>query len=343
MPSSTSAIVLPLPLAQLRARATYAKSPSGRLHAWYYLWEAMVKLLAVQGIIECSARQLQDPELEPLCASLRHPQWDVGGDWPGPRWRIGQHDYRPAQALRQGLDAERDDLPKAARLEAELRRLLSPADAKVRSSGSSVRIGRLFDQLVQYTAISGRTAWDVVGGATLEQLGQVFAEAMAEIVRHGRLFDFGRIWCASIRSVDWMPATGWIERFLEGSEPQPLEKQYFQRRRRATCVLIRSVASRRCARRLRNLLTPTAHGSAGGIRHRKPALLFSQRAASKTTAELLCYTSGDDRRLSLNIATCWRLLGRPANDSNCSDGRCDDRREPHNTTADPETRRLGGL
>lgn len=354
MPSSTSAIVLPLPLAQLRARATYAKSPSGRLHAWYYLWEAMVKLLAVQGIIECSARQLQDPELEPLCASLRHPSM---GHW----WRLARstlavlerHDYRPAQALRQGLDAERDDLPKAARLEAELRRLLSPADAKVRSSGSSVRIGRLFDQLVQYRNKRAHGAQEMWSAARLEQLGQVFAEAMAEIVRHGRLFDFGRmVYVHQVRGLD---AGDWlIERFLlEGSEPQPLEKQYFPASQardlpRADSVYLwpADVSLDACETYSpQRRMDPLVEFDIENLH-----FYFLNARRGKTTAELLCYTSGDDRRQLLSVEhrdLLARLLGRPANSSEHIpdeevDATIGGEEPPHNTTADPETRRLGG-
>jgi serine/threonine protein kinase len=139
---------IPLPLAQLYRRAHNAKTPLERHLSAFYLWEAGLKLLASVAIVEYAERGKPDTELIERLQNLARPAL---GHW----WEFAR---RLVPLLAEGGDAwfrtvrdlllgkARDDLPRAAGLDAALREVLEGKGG----ARATVRLGELFDRLVQY-------------------------------------------------------------------------------------------------------------------------------------------------------------------------------------------------
>jgi serine/threonine protein kinase len=139
---------LPLPLAQLYRRAHHAKTPLERHLTAYYLWEAALKLLAMAAVIEYAERQEPDPQLAERLQSLARPA--LGHWWEFVRLLVptladaGDAGFQQARDLLLGRT--RDDLPRAAGLDAALREAQGePAGAR-----ATVRLSELFERLVRH-------------------------------------------------------------------------------------------------------------------------------------------------------------------------------------------------
>jgi serine/threonine protein kinase/tetratricopeptide (TPR) repeat protein len=171
---------LPLPLAQLYRRAHNAKNALERHLTAYYLWEAALKLLAGVAVVEYAAGGEADPQLAERLQALTRPA--LGHWWEFVRLLVPALAERgdPCfQKLRELLlGRTRDDLPRAAGLEAELRQ----AAGGTTGARSTVRLTELFDRLVQYRnrelghgAAGRRPAdfYDAVARALLGALGEL--------------------------------------------------------------------------------------------------------------------------------------------------------------------------
>ena len=137
---------LPLPLAQLYRRAHNAKTPLERHNAAYYLWEAALKLLGSVAIVAYAERGTVAPGAGRAARrTWRGRPWDTGGSSSGSwcrRWPTRA--TRGSAGPRPGPRSQRDDLPRAAGLDAALREALDgtsrrprhgPAERAVRSAG----------------------------------------------------------------------------------------------------------------------------------------------------------------------------------------------------------------
>ena len=140
---------LPLPLAQLYRRAHNAKTPLDRHHAAYCLWEAALKLLGRRRSSPTPSAATPDAEAGRAAAEpgpagagalvgVRPPA--RARRWPTPATRAS------ASVRELVLGRQRDDLPRAAGLDAALREALDgTGGARV-----TVRLSELFDRLVRY-------------------------------------------------------------------------------------------------------------------------------------------------------------------------------------------------
>src|SRR5436190_12368389 len=141
---------VPLPLAQLYRRAHNAKTPQERHHAAYYLWEASLKLLGSVAVVEYAERGEHAPELVERLHNLARPA--LGHWWEFVRRLLpvladrGDKGFVPVRDLLLGRN--RDDLPRAAGLDAVLLQVLEGREAG--GSRSTVRLTELFDRLVRY-------------------------------------------------------------------------------------------------------------------------------------------------------------------------------------------------
>jgi serine/threonine protein kinase len=138
---------LPLPLAQLYRRAHNAKTALERYLTAYYLWEASLKLLASAAVIEYAEMGEHDAQLAERLRRLARPA--LGHWWKLVRALVPVLAERGNGAYVQVRDVllgkARDDLPRAAGLDAVLREVL---EGKA-GSRTTVVLRELFDRLVQ--------------------------------------------------------------------------------------------------------------------------------------------------------------------------------------------------
>ncbi len=117
---------LPLPLAQLYRRALNAKTALDRHLAAFYLWEAALKLLGCAAVAAYARRPDPDPHVAERLRNLARPA--VGHWWEFVRLLVpalaerGDAGYLAVRDLLLGRT--RDDLPRAAGLDAALRETL---------------------------------------------------------------------------------------------------------------------------------------------------------------------------------------------------------------------------
>src|SRR5207249_2127840 len=137
---------LPLPLAQLCRRAQNAKTPLERHLTAYYLWEASLKLLGCVAVAVYAHRRERDPQLAERLQNLARPA--LGHWWEFVRRLLpilADHGDEPFQKIRDlVLGRNRDDLPRAAGLDAALREALEGKSG----ARTTVRLTELFDRLV---------------------------------------------------------------------------------------------------------------------------------------------------------------------------------------------------
>jgi hypothetical protein len=172
---------LPLPLAQLYRRAYNAKTTLERHLAAFYLWEAAIKLLASVTVVEHAEQGAPDPALAERLQSLARPA--LGHWWEFARRLVpllAERGDEPFARVRDLLLRKaRDDLARAAGLDAALR------DALEGKSGAraTVRLGELFDRLVQYrNAEVGHGAAGQRPADFYERLGPALLAAAAEVL-----------------------------------------------------------------------------------------------------------------------------------------------------------------
>jgi serine/threonine protein kinase len=175
---------LPLPLAQLYRRAHNAKTPLERHLTAFYLWEAGLKLLASVAIVEYAEHGTPDPELSERLHNLARPAL---GHW----WEFAR---RLVPLLAERADASfgtvrdlllgkaRDDLPRAAGLDATLREGLEGKGG----ARATARLGELFDRLVQYRNVEvGHGAAGQRPADFYDRMGPALLAGAAEVL--GRL------------------------------------------------------------------------------------------------------------------------------------------------------------
>jgi serine/threonine protein kinase/Tfp pilus assembly protein PilF len=175
---------LPLPLAHLYRRACNAKSPFDRHQAAYFLWEAALRLLASTAVVSFAENPQPHPDLLDELKKLARPSL---GDW----WAFvrrfvpiladaGDPGFTAVRALL--LDRARNDLPRAAELDAVLREILSVPQGPQ----GMVRVSELFDRLVRYRNKEiGHGAAGLRHGEFYERVGRALLPAVAELL--GRL------------------------------------------------------------------------------------------------------------------------------------------------------------
>ena len=139
---------VPLPLAQLYRRAHNAVSAASRLNTAYCLWESALKLLGSVAIIAYSEREEHAPELAERLKNLARPS--LGHWWEFVRLLVptlaDAGDPGFGAVRDQLFGRPRDDMPRAAGLDAALRQVLDgESGARV-----TVRPGELFDRLVRF-------------------------------------------------------------------------------------------------------------------------------------------------------------------------------------------------
>jgi serine/threonine protein kinase len=141
---------IPLPLAQLKRRASNAKTGSERHLAAYYLWESGLKLLASVAIVEYARQPVPDPELGEMLKNLAKPS--IGQWWEFIRRLIpvladrGDEPFQIARDLILG--PTRDNLPRLAGMYCEVSKVLGEANAP--DARTTVRLTELFHRMVQY-------------------------------------------------------------------------------------------------------------------------------------------------------------------------------------------------
>src|SRR3954447_1026853 len=136
---------LPTPLAQLYRRAHNAKTPLDRHNAAYCLWEAALKLLGSVAIVAHAERGAVAPELAERLQNLARPAlghwWEFVRLLVPPLAEAGDAGFRQVREL--VLGHQRDDLPRAAGLDAALREALDGATG----GRVTVRLSELFERM----------------------------------------------------------------------------------------------------------------------------------------------------------------------------------------------------
>ncbi len=137
---------LPLPLNQVFRRALNAKSPLEQHLSALYLFEVGLKLLASTAVVEYAALERIDPQLQDCLKNLARPSlgqwWEIGRRLVPVLAEAGCPGYDTVQKLLLGRS--RDDMPRAAGLDAVLRERLEAGTG----SRATVRLSELFDRLV---------------------------------------------------------------------------------------------------------------------------------------------------------------------------------------------------
>jgi YD repeat-containing protein len=303
---------LPLPLAQLYRRAHNAKTPLERHLAAFYLWEASLKLLASVAITEFAGQPDHNPQLAERLTNLARPA--VGHWWEFVRILVpalvsgGRAPFGPVQEL--VLGRTRDDLPQVAGLDAALREaLLGKSGAR-----ATVRVGELFDRLVQYRNREfGHGAAGQRPSAFYERMGRALLTGTAELL--GRLDVMAGYRLIYVGEVRQSGGLWQVERYeLTGETAQRIAPWELPRSRVEGTLLPdaghlyleeRTAAPQSfSARPLHPLLVYDAESG--------EALFLNARRGRRRT-EYLCYTTGRvDDRADLGVeqrALLARVLG----------------------------------
>ena len=148
IPDEDLARRLPLPLAQLYRRAHNAKTPLDRHNAAYCLWEAALKLLGSVAIVAHAERGAVAPELAERLQNLARPAlghwWEFVRLLVPPLAEAGDEGFRQVREL--VLGRQRDDLPRAAGLDAALREAIDGTTG----GRVTVELSDLFKRMVRY-------------------------------------------------------------------------------------------------------------------------------------------------------------------------------------------------
>lgn len=212
---------LPLPLAQLCRRAHNAKSSLERHLAAFYWWEAGLKLLASVAIVEYARQPHPDPKLTARLQNLARPS--LGHWWEFVRVLVPvlaeRGDPHFVQVRDLVLGRTRDDLPRAAGLDAAIRERL---EGKA-TSRATVRCTELFDRLVQYrNKVLGHAAPGQLKEEVHERMSSALLGGVGEIYSHlDTLAGRRLIFVSEVRQVSGQ----WLVQRLElaGEGPRRLE------------------------------------------------------------------------------------------------------------------------
>jgi serine/threonine protein kinase/tetratricopeptide (TPR) repeat protein len=215
---------LPLPLAQLYRRAHNAKGPRDRHDTAYCLWEAALKLLGATAVVAYAERGAPAPELAERLRNLARPA--LGHWWEFVRLLLsvladaGDESFRATRDL--VLGRARDDLPRAAGLDAALRETLDgAAGARV-----TVRLSELFDRLVRYRNRElGHGAAGQRPGEFYDRMGLALRLGVPELL--GRLDVLAGRRLIAVTDVRAQTSGAWlVERYeLVGEAPRRLESR----------------------------------------------------------------------------------------------------------------------
>ncbi len=314
---------LPLPLAQLYRRAHDAKTPLDRHLAAFYLWEASLKLLASVAVVTYAEHPEPAPELAERLQNLARPA--LGHWWEFVRLLVpvlsdhGDQEFRAVRDLILGR--QRDDMPRAAGLDAALRDELENAGgARV-----TVRLSELFERLVRYRNR------EIGHGATgqrprdfYERMGQALLLGTAEML--GRLDVLAGRRLIAVTDVRRLASGNWlIEQYeLTGRDPRPLEsletpESDARRLPRPGCLYVGSTAAS----------SPSGASPAPSPQwllhplvlydHATAQVLFLSARRGRKRVEYLCYSSGRTvEREDLGTerrALLARVLGGPVDEN----------------------------
>jgi WD40 repeat protein/serine/threonine protein kinase len=137
---------LPLPLNQVFRRAVNAKTPLEQHLSALYLVEVGLKLLGSAAVVEYAALARNDPQLQECLKNLARPSlgqwWEIGRRLVPILAEVGSPGYEQMQSLLLGR--ARDDMPRAAGLDAVLRERLGLGTG----SRVTVRLSELIDRLI---------------------------------------------------------------------------------------------------------------------------------------------------------------------------------------------------
>jgi WD40 repeat protein/serine/threonine protein kinase len=172
---------LPLPLAQLYRRSHNAKTPLERHQAAYYLWEAALKLLGSVAVVEYAERGEPDASLAERLQNLARPS--VGHWWEFVRCLTpvlaDGGDPSFVKVCELLLGRTRDDLPRAAGLDAALREALDSRS----TARNTVKPSELFDQLVRYrNRFLGHGATGQQPAEFYQRMGSALRSGLAELL-----------------------------------------------------------------------------------------------------------------------------------------------------------------
>jgi serine/threonine protein kinase len=210
---------LPLPLAKLYRHATNAKSSLERHQAAYFLFEAGLKLLAVSAVASYAALRTDDPQISKQLESLSRPSL---GEWRKyVRLLVPLLAADPGfAAIKQLLERSRDDLPRAAGLDAVLREVTE----KKSGARSTVKLNDLFDRLITYRNLElGHGASGLRVEAFYGRMERALLAGIPEVLSRLDVLAGRRL--IYIADVTLRPNGDWcIERFeLIGETPRRLE------------------------------------------------------------------------------------------------------------------------
>ncbi len=283
---------LPLPLAQLYRRAVNAKTPSERHLTAFYLWEAALKLLASVAVVSAAERTDIDPAVAERLQNLARPA--LGHWWEFVRLLVpmladaGDRGFGQVRDLLLGR--ARDDLPRAAGLDAALREVLGGrGPARI-----TVRLGELFDALAAYrnrelghgaAGQRGVTYYDRTGPALLAGVAEILGQL--DVLAGRRLIHVSDV--RRLGSGNWL-----VERYeLIGESGRRLESLKLPDVAGANLPVPDRLylAANDSAGELGPLLHPLVLYEADAA---KVFFLYSRRREQQ--ADYLCYTSGEVMR-----------------------------------------------
>jgi len=213
---------LPLPLAQLYRRAHNAKTDLERHNAAYYLWEAALKLFGAAAIVAYAERNEPAPELRERLENLARPAlghwWEFVRLLLPPLADAGDAGFTTAHELLLGRG--RDDMPRAAGLDAALRDVLDGAGG----ARARVSLKDLFDRLVRYrNSEFGHGAHGQRAPGFYDPMGRALLLGVAELLRRLDVLAGRRL--VAVTDVRRLPSGTWlIEHFeLTGETARRLE------------------------------------------------------------------------------------------------------------------------
>ncbi len=220
---------LPLPLAKLYRHAANAKSALDRHQAAFFLWEAALKLLAVTEIVIYADRAEHSPKIAEQLKSLARPSL---GEWRKyvrlllPALATEQEEFRKIKAL---LEQSRDDLPRAAGLDAVLRETLESKSG----ARSTVRLDELFDRLVTYRNQElGHGAAGLRTPAFYDRMGRSLLAGVGEILQRLDVFaDRRLIYVAEVSRAERQLAHRTVRVDRRNVAPPRSARTSFRRRR----------------------------------------------------------------------------------------------------------------
>jgi WD40 repeat protein/serine/threonine protein kinase len=302
---------LPLPLAQLYRRAHNAKTALERHLTAFYLWEAGLKLLASVAVIEYAERGTPDPALAERLQGLARPS--LGQWWEFVRCLLpvlaeaGDEPFRRVRDLLLGKS--RDDLPRAAGLEAALREVQEGKSG----ARSTVQLGGLFDRLVQYrNAEVGHGATGQRPPEFYQRMGDALLLGVAEVL--GRLDVLAGRQLFHVADVRRLISGAWLVEHFElcgetarRRESLEVPESEAARLPRPGRLYLQGAASEsRSWRALHPLLVYEAEGS---------RLFFLNARRKQLRVEYLCYATGEvvkrDELESDQRELLARVLGVP--------------------------------